>query len=519
MDEEKKVSLPSVFAGADFSSIKKFWNNLVPPARIGIIAVASIAGVLVAVLGITNLAAPSMEVLFSELDPEQAQAIVVKLEESNIPYQVGDDAGTILVPRDQKDRLRLKYSSEINSRGAGFALFENTNLITSDFERRVQWQIALEEELCRTIASIETVENARVHLVIPEGSVFMREKNEPSASVFLKIKPLASLNNNQVQGILNLVAGSVEGLTPKNITIIDSLGNPLFDPFQEADEVQFGFSSVEKQLALTRQFEKEVEGRLRSVLERVYGPGKAVAMVSAELDFDSRERTTVSYDSPLTRSEQRIEERSGGAGAFPAEVGESNIPGYAAIGGNNGDYSYERLEEIINYEIGETKEFISRAPGQLERLSVAVILDESAGNPAVASQIDNVMVSALGIDPLRGDTFSVQLIPFDNSWRDEFADDIVKPWFHFSLEPRLLIALAGGAVLLLILIFASRAIKRTAYLIPQPVLMTTEEALTEAMEKRVPKEADQSKRQKARLMAEKEPENMARLLKTWLAEE
>ena len=118
----------------------------------------------------------------------------------------------------------------------------------------------------------------------------------------------------------------MENLNPANITIFDSLGNLLFDPFQQADG-QIGFSAVEKQLALTRQFEKEVEGRLRSILEQAYGPGRAVVMVSAELDFDHFERTTVTYNEPVNRSEQRIEERYEGAGGGPAEVGESNIPG------------------------------------------------------------------------------------------------------------------------------------------------------------------------------------------------
>ena len=191
--------------------------------------------------------------------------------------------------------------------GAGFALFEESNLIASDFERRVQWQIALEEELCRTITSIEAVEKARVHLVIPEGSVFVREKSEPSASIFLKLNPQASLNDSQIQGILNLVAGSVENLSPNNITIIDSQGNPLFDPYQEP-EGQFGFTAAEKQLALTRKFEKEVEmcirdrslniGSMTTAALGVYGinletsaaAGQAISIVDQAIYMVSSER-------------------------------------------------------------------------------------------------------------------------------------------------------------------------------------------------------------------------------------
>ncbi|NLA27167.1 MAG: flagellar M-ring protein FliF [Firmicutes bacterium] len=520
MNKEKEANVPLKSPGMDFSSAGGFWSSLTPPARTGLIVVASISVVLIAVLVITNLLPPSMEVLFSQLNPEQAHAVVVKLEESNTPYRAGDDGATILVPRDQRDQLRLKLSPEINSQGAGFALFENnSNLITSDFERRVQWQIALESELSRTITSIEAVDNARVHLVLPEGSIFAREKSKPSASVFLKINPFVSLYDNQIQGILNLVAGSVENLAPENIIIIDSMGNLLFEPFQQP-EGGFSFTAVEKQLALTRKFEQEVEGRLRTILERVYGPGRAVAMVSAELDFDTWERTMVTYDDPVNRSEQRIEERSDGMGMGPVEVGESNIPGYSAMGGS-GNYSYDRIEEIINYEVGETRDFVAQAPGQIERLSVAVVLDDAVGSPEVASQVSTVMLSALGIDPARGDNFSVQLIPFDDSWRVDFDEEPapVDSQPLFNLKPWALVAIIAVGVLLLVIIFISMGIAFSSRTKPQPALITTERALERVMEERIPEQVDQSKRQKVRQMGESEPENMALLLKTWLVED
>jgi flagellar M-ring protein FliF len=236
------------------------------------------------------------------------------------------------VPREEKDRLRLKYSPEINSQGTGFALFQNNSLVTSDFERRIQWQIALEEELCRTISSIEAVEKARVHLVIPEESVFVREKGEPSASIFLKVNPMTALDERQIQGILNLVAGSVENLSPRNITVVDSRGTPLFDPFQQQEEGQPGLSTVEKQLSLTRKFENDMEGQLRSFLERIYGPGRVVVMVSAALDFDKKELTSITYDRPVSLSEQRIEERYEGGGGRSGRGGRVEHSGIRSDG-------------------------------------------------------------------------------------------------------------------------------------------------------------------------------------------
>lgn len=518
MSEEKEQVDVTGFAGIDLSSFKKIWGNLTTPVRVAVLAVAAIMVIIIGVLVITHLASPPMEVLFSELDPEQAQTIVAELEESGVPYQVGDDAATILVPREEKDRLRLKYSPEINSQGTGFALFQNNSLVTSDFERRIQWQIALEEELCRTISSIEAVEKARVHLVIPEESVFVREKGEPSASIFLKVNPMTALDERQIQGILNLVAGSVENLSPRNITVVDSRGTPLFDPFQQQEEGQPGLSTVEKQLSLTRKFENDMEGQLRSFLERIYGPGRVVVMVSAALDFDKKELTSITYDRPVSLSEQRIEERYEGGGAGPAEVGESNIPGYAAMDGND-DYRYERLEEILNHEISETREYLASAPGEVKRISVAVVLDAAAGNPEVIAQTNTVMQSALGIDPGRGDTFSVQLIPFDDSWKEEFAETPADNELLFGLEPGYLAALAGGVVLLIFLIAAATVIVRKLRREPQSGLLTTEAALTEAMDRQVAEEVDLGKRQRVQQLGRDEPEKVAMLLKTWLAED
>ncbi len=516
MEENKELNSPALSAGLNLSAAKQRWKNIGRPARLTLLVVAAGTLIIIGIMIISRVTSSPMEVLFSDLDLRQAQAIAAKLNEFNIPYQTGEDGNTIMVPHDQRDQLRLKLSPDLYDHGAGFALFENNNLITSDFERRAQWQIALEEELRRTITSIETIEQARVHLVIPEGSVFIREKSKPSASVFIKLKPLASLSQFQIQGILNLVAGSVENLTPENITMVDSTGNLLFDSYWEKDD-KFVSSVVEKQMDLTRQFEIEVEGRLRSILERVYGPGKVVAMVTADLDFDTKEKTTLTYDSPVNRSEQRIEEHYEGSGSAPAEVGESNIPGYAVSSGG-GDYSYERLEETINYEIGETKDYIATAPGQIQRLSAAVLLDEGAANPEVGAQVTTMLMTALGIDTERGDSISVQLVPFENGSKQVDWDEEPQPLpSRFILEPKLLIAIAAGV--LLVLVLAAVLIGKFRFKREKPVLVPSEAALLKVMEEKVPESLDSSKRVKVRELAETEPENVALLLKTWLAKE
>ncbi|MEW5785223.1 MAG: flagellar basal-body MS-ring/collar protein FliF [Bacillota bacterium] len=496
------------------SRLGSLWKNLNKPARSGIIAIGVITALVIIWLAGTSLIPSPMEVLFHRLDPLQAQKVVQKLDESGITYRLADDGTTIMVPRDQRDRLRLTLSPDLYAQGAGFALFENNGLVASDFERRVQWQVALEEELRRTITSIEAVEQARVHLVIPEGSLFLRERGTPSASVFLRMGPLASLSEAQVRGILSLVAGSVEGLLPENVTIVDSSGNILFDAFSAMGGATVS-GAVEDQLKLKRQFERELENRLRAVLEQVYGPGSALAMVSAELDFDTRETTVITYDDePVSRSTHLVEEHSEGTGVTAGETGEPNIPGYDGIAGGSGDYSYERIEEIVNYEISETREYIAAAPGQVMRLSTAIVIDRPTVSPAVAEQVSALVTSALGLDKARGDTVNVQMLPFETTWREGWDDapveTVLSIYYYW----------AAGLVLLLVLLLGIILLSRLAR-----SRRRAEEKLigenTPVMEKPVetPLTEEEKWHKQVRRLADEEPAGVASLIKTWLVEE
>ncbi len=384
--------------------------------------------------------------------------------------------------------------------------------MASDFERRVQWQMALEEELRRTITSLDSVQQARVHLVIPEDGVFMRDKGQPTAAIFVRLDPLASLTDLQVRGILTLVAGSVEGLLPENVTIIDARGNVLFDAFQLTEAASPRNAS--SQIELQRGFERELEYRLRTLLERIYGPGKAVAMVSAELDFETREKTTVSYADPVNRSEQHLEERYEGTSGLPAEVGEPNIPGYAADAGS-GEYQYERVEDIINYEVGETREYIASAPGQVKRLSAAVILDQSAA-AETTEQTAALVASAIGMDEERGDAVSVQCLPFDTSWQEGWEEPAPAPdGRSVRLSPTAVAAAVLVLVLLLalILVFRSRAAnRRDEQIIRQSLVQET-------LQEGLPASPEKKKHDQVRQMAEEQPENVAQVLRTWLTQE
>ncbi len=505
------------------SGFGSFWEGLALPARIGILTVAGLSLVLIIVLSFNAITPDDMEVLFHRLDPVQAREVAGALEEMGVNYELADDGTTILVQRDQRDRLRITLSPDLYAQGIGFALFENGGLVASDFDRRVQWQIALEEELRRTITSIDAVDQARVHLVITEEGVFIRDRKEPSASVFLRLSPLASLTENQVRGILSLVAGSVEGLTPENVTIIDANGNILYDAFAMLDSVTAS-GAVEGQLQLKRQFETELERRLRSILEQVYGPGRAVAMVSADLDFDTRELTSVIYDdNPVPRSTHIIREESENIMPPQEEVGEPNIPGQAAVIGGGGDSSYLREEEIVNYEVSETREYIAAAPGQVIRLSTAVIIDNEGADPFLEEQVADLVNSAIGLDEARGDTLSVQLLPFDTTW---IVDPDPDPFLPETFPIPLLWIIIASSVLLLVLLVLFMIMRARKRRREEEERDYDAMSLEEEMESRIIEESEalepgeaESKAKAIRKMAQDEPESVAGLLKTWLQEE
>ncbi len=505
----------------DKGYLRNLWNKLGLPARIGVIGVAVLALALIAILSFSARSDEPMAVLFHRLDPVDAREVAAALDEMNVTYELDDSGTTILVPPEQRDRLRLNLSPDLHARGIGFGLFEEGALVASDFERRAQWQIALEEELRRTITSIDAVDQARVHLVITEEGLFIRDREEPSASVFLRLSPLTTLSDNQVRGILSLVSGSVEGLKPENVSIIDAQGNVLHDAFAPIDARMASATTLENNLQLKRQFETELERRLRSILEQVYGPGRAVAMVTAEMDFDVREQTTVAYDQePVPRSTHRIEELSESMGAPAEEVAEPNIPGQAAVAGGGGESRYEHIEEIVNYEVGETREYIDAAPGQLITLSTAVIIDNDGGDPFMEQQVADLVVSAIGMNEARGDMLSVQMIPFDVT---DIFDPVPPVIPEEPTFPLLWAIIAAAAVLVLLLalffILRARARRRSEEEEYELDPLSLNDQMETRVEEEVAEGEPERKAKAIRDMAKEEPESVAGLLKTWLAEE
>jgi len=466
-----------------------------------------------------------MAPLFSGLEPADAGRITARLQELNVPYRLGDEGRTILVGQDQVYEMRIQLASAgaLVGGSAGFELFDRTQLGATDFNRRLDYLRALQEELRRTIVQLEEVEQARVHLALPEPSVFIQDTVEPTASIVLRLRPLSRLQPEQIRGIIYLVVGSVENLTAENVTVIDTQGNILSDLTAELTSSGQLAEATLRQLEVRRSFEKEIEQRVQRVLERVLGSGQAVAMLTAELDFDSRESSIVTLaPEGVPRSRAVTQEVFEGTGTIPGEAGtDSNIPGYPfAVG--DGDSRYERDDETINYEISETTERQIQAPGRLIRLHAAVVVNDNGGvlTQEQLEQINELVAAAIGYQVARGDSISVQGMNFDTSQLDEAKQEMDEA---LRRQQRGQLINLGAAVLLLLLLFfivlRARGARRERELdaqlatVPQLPLLAETPAGDEMLRE------EELLHKRVRQLAEREPDAAAYLIRAWLAEE
>jgi flagellar M-ring protein FliF len=471
-------------------------------------------------LVISNARGPRMAVLFTGLDPRDASQVVARLDKEKVAYRLDSGGTTVLVPERDVHRMRLALAAEgLPSGGTvGFELMDKTNLGATDFDRRVNYVRALQGELARTIMQIDGVEAARVHIVLPEPSIFVSKAQPATAAVMIKVRPLKEIDKSQVRGIANLVAKSVEGLRPEDVTIIDYHGKVLSSEFggDVANAEAGAYFEVRS------GFQRELERSVQTLLERALGPGNVVARVSAEINFD---QTTVSKNmfvpaengEGLAKSVRELQEVFQGTGGVTGGVPgvPSNIPGYPGVDAGGGSSSYQKTETVRNMELGEIREQTVVAPGSVKRLSVAVIVNRDL-TPAEKTAIENTVAAAVGMDPKRQDTITVTGMQFDTSLLDQLKKDMEKP-VPSGIDRRLVYAGAGAAALLLVLtaVLSLRGRGRKPARLPVPSEAQAQPAGQVALEM-VPTSRAKEHIEK---LVRQNPEGVAQLLKTWLAEQ
>jgi len=458
-------------------------------------------------------ARPSYTVLFSNLSSEDAAAIVAKLQEDKIPYQLPSD-GVVEVPADSVYETRLKLASDGLPQGGsvGFEIFDKNSLGMSEFTQKISYRRALEGELSRTISQLSEISGARVHIVIPESDLYEEKENPTTSSVVLKVKPGAMLSEKQVQGIVHLIASSVEGLKPENVNLIDTNGNILSEA---GGAGAFKSGLTQFQFDAKQSYESNLEQGIESMLGKVLGVNKSVVKVSAELDFTQAETKSETFkqaDEPVVSSEQSTKEKYTGQGSAPSGTGVTTYSTTQSGGTSN----YNKTDKTTNYDVSKQVKEEVKPPGGVKKLSVAVFVDSKTAAKVQTSLIENAVSAAAGIDAKRGDVLTLSKVPFDTSQAEKEQQEIEAA--EKGEQYQSIGKIAGIVILLALGIFAlTRLLSKikkgegeSQEMWPRP-LMALEEQVSPSNGP-----LDKEVREEIMRLAKEKPGDMAQLLKVWL---
>ncbi|MDS0786936.1 flagellar basal-body MS-ring/collar protein FliF [Proteus vulgaris] len=543
--------------------------------------IAGSAAIAIFVAAFLWLQSPDYKVLYSNLSDKDGGEIVTQLTQMNVPYRLSQNGAAIMVPDNQVHELRLKLAQAGLPKGgaAGFELLDKEKFGISQFSEQINYQRALEGELARTIETLGPVQNARVHLALPKPSLFVREQKSPSASVTVGLLQGRALDEGQINAIVHIVASSVAGMPDSSVTIVDQSGKLLTQP----DAMGRDLNST--QLKYVQELENRYQQRIETLLSPIVGRGNVHAQVTAQVDFSHTEETAEEYkpnqppNQAAVRSKQLSQsEQNGGmlAGGVPGALSNQPVaPPQAPIeapkaqegektdeanttGTNRtltrNPNSNSRLDETTNYEVDRRIRHIKRPVGNVERLSVAVIVNyktiedtkEAAEGeePVVETkqipltdeqiqQIEGLVREAMGYSQERGDSLSVV-----NSQFNDIEEKVitVPVWENPEILAK---ALDLGRWLLLVIIAwilwrklvkpqlekrreaeiaAQKAVLKTKLQVKDDVDETEldDEARRKQARKRVSAELQS---QRIREMAEKDPRVVAMVIREWMSKE
>lgn len=520
---------------------------------------ASIAIALAAVLW-TN--GKDYKPVLSSITDYNADQIVEILNTNNIPFKLDENTGALLVESDyyQQARLKLAGSGIVSDNIVGLEIMDKDQGIgTSQFVETTRYRRGLEGELSRTIASLQSVKSARVHLAIPKESVFVRDNRKPTASVFLELYPGRRLDRSQVDAIVNLVASSISQLSDKDVTVVDQRGTLLTEKDTNSE-----LSVAGKQFEYTRKVEDVLLQRVNNILGPVIGDGRFKAEVSADVDFTAVEQTDEQYNPDLLalRSEQTLKEkRTGNAtnGGIPGAL-SNQPPGAVSVpettdqngatignGASSSQPGQSREETTRNFELDRSLSYTKRQQGTIRRLSVAVVVDDLVTtNPGTSEVVRTpwsdeelgrltlLVRDAVGYNPSRGDSVSVVNSPFAPPEPEAPAEVVPfykQEWFMNLLQP----TLVGVFVLVLLLLVVRPILKTLSEQNKIAVADDTEAAifadetdeisddqvsLVSAEDVMVPGSPEKIDRQlnAIRGLIAEEPERVAQVVKQWVME-
>jgi flagellar M-ring protein FliF len=377
-----------------------------------VFAILITAGIVLGAVALGQWASkPTMSPLFTNLSATDAAAIVDQLNTTGVKYELAASGTTIMVPNSQlyDTRLAVAAAGLPKTSDTGYALLDGMSMTSSEFQQQITYQRALEGELAKTISAMDGVQAASVKLAIPKDSVFVSTKADPTASVFVKTAAGSSLTTSNVQAIINLVSASIQGMTAKDVAVIDSNGVVL--------STVGGDTTTLMQSGQVSDYEHRVAANVQAMLDRVVGVGNAVVSVSAELNYDQTARTSETFTSdpsaaPLSES-TTVENYTGGSSTAAGVLGPDNIS--VPSTGATGTGAYHNQTDVKNNAVNKITETLQTAPGNVRRQSVSVVVSDAAAGSMKMTDLQAMVAAAAGVDTTRGDVASVSKMTFDTT--------------------------------------------------------------------------------------------------------
>ncbi len=491
-------------------------SNTSARGKIGI-GVAAVVVVLVAIMLMKIASSPSYSTVATGIDPSQTSKMTAALDQKGIKWKLQNNGTAIGVDSGQVAQARVALaSSGVPSNGTeGWSLFQKQKLGASNLQQQVTYQQALEGELTQTIDQVQGVQSSQVNLVLPEQQLFADSTSQARASVLLNTGGVA-LDAGSVRGIAQLVMGGVKGLSLNSISITDNTGQLLWPT---GDSLANGPTANLKQAAENR-FNMDLSTRLQAMLNQAVGLGKGSVQVNADLNVDQTTKEALEYANkgvPLTEKKQTENLKGGGSTSGAAGTG-SNIPTYSA-GGSGGNNNYKNTTTDTTFGVSKTVSHTQVAPGTINKLGVAVLVDKTVA-PAEVAQLQSAIASAAGIDKTRGDTLTVTQVPFAKTTAAKPAGPAMNPMAYAKY-------VFLGLGVMLFLFFMSRHLKKREEdtLMREPTWLRQIESPTSLKELEaaaaidIPSPEESAKKRGLEELAARSPDRVAQQVRMWMSED
>lgn len=510
------------------------WNTLALKQRISLVVSALLT--LLAVGAVVYWAKqPQLTTLLTGLEAKDAQAIVTQLQAQGVPFELRSGGTEVAVPVEQVDRLRMSLAAQGLPQSGRFGfmeMFSQDNIAQSNRTQQMRYQKALEDELGRTIESLDEVRTARVHLVLPGERVFLDDDDVSKASVTLSLARGSRLPNEKVQAIVRIVSGAVKELSVENVSVVDTNGHVLWQGGGEPES----FLSA-RQVEAKGATESDINAKVASVLQPLVGEGKFTVRTSADLEFQKVTRRETSYDpnSGVLISEKKTKETSNSgvdAGGVPGTA--SNLPGAQGAAGGATSEAQERSDQQSNFEYSRVERSVEEPTGMIKRLSIAVVVDQiwPAADPAATGdaaktqpqprsddemrKLESLVKAAINFDANRGDIVTIEQVPFVRVDAEPIETGFdPRAWIPLIKYPALLVLL----LLVFFLFFRPMlaTLRQLATSRPTaPSNATNATARLDAPLQLGPPSRLELVRQRLTQLATEEPEGTAQTVRVWL---